>query len=317
MVFSEFRSIANFLKLHSTRMTKTGAIVFLTALAWNVDYSSANGQQNGALSQSPSSNPTAAPAGTRPVLRLGSQGAPVSELQAMLKLLGYYNGTVDGAYQDSTASAVSAFQQALGLPADGVVGPDTWNRLLPPADAATASVIPVSTSTNNGPGPASNTPTANAPFPSPTATPTPAPTANPAPTSNPAAPFPSPSPTPSPTPRPAPAPSPAPNPAPSPAPSPAPNPTTTPAPQVEQPTGPGATSPQPAQSVDLPVLKTGMSGSAVTALQQRLKTLGFYNGTIDGVFGAETQAAVEAAQRNYNLEADGVVGPATWAALLQ
>lgn len=60
-----------------------------------------------------------------------------------------------------------------------------------------------------------------------------------------------------------------------------------------------------------------MQGADVTRLQERLKALGLLSGTVDGVFGAETQAAVQEAQRNYNLEPDGVVGPATWAALLQ
>jgi peptidoglycan hydrolase-like protein with peptidoglycan-binding domain len=45
--------------------------------------------------------------------------------------------------------------------------------------------------------------------------------------------------------------------------------------------------------------------------------LGFFNGSVDGVFGAETENAVKAVQRNYGLDADGVVGSATWDALLQ
>ncbi len=60
-----------------------------------------------------------------------------------------------------------------------------------------------------------------------------------------------------------------------------------------------------------------MRGSAVNGLQMRLQAIGIFSGTIDGVFGAETQEAVKAAQRNFNLEADGVVGSATWAALMK
>jgi peptidoglycan hydrolase-like protein with peptidoglycan-binding domain len=60
-----------------------------------------------------------------------------------------------------------------------------------------------------------------------------------------------------------------------------------------------------------------MWGSAIERLQERLQTLGFYDGEIDGIFGAQTQAAVEAAQRNFGLDPDGVVGPATWGALLR
>lgn len=67
----------------------------------------------------------------RPVLKLGSQGTAVSELQAALKLLGYFAGNVDGFYSESTASAVSQFQQKSGLNADGIVGAETWDRLFP------------------------------------------------------------------------------------------------------------------------------------------------------------------------------------------
>lgn len=75
----------------------------------------------------------------RPILKAGSQGADVVELQGMLKLLGYYNGAVNGAYEQSTAAAVSQFQKAAGLSADGIVGSDTWNRLLPPSPRITPS----------------------------------------------------------------------------------------------------------------------------------------------------------------------------------
>ncbi|NES85256.1 MAG: peptidoglycan-binding protein, partial [Moorea sp. SIO2B7] len=43
-------------------------------------------------------------------------GSVVSELQAALKLLGYYDGSVNGIYSESSAIAVSRFQQAAGLP---------------------------------------------------------------------------------------------------------------------------------------------------------------------------------------------------------
>ncbi|MBD2099218.1 peptidoglycan-binding protein [Trichocoleus sp. FACHB-591] len=60
-----------------------------------------------------------------------------------------------------------------------------------------------------------------------------------------------------------------------------------------------------------------MQGSAVSRLQERLQAAGFFQGAIDGAFGPETQNAVQAAQRQYQLEADGIVGPATWSALLR
>lgn len=79
----------------------------------------------------------------RSTLRTGSQGAEVSELQAALKLLGYYNGSVDGFYGESTAQAVSQFQQAAGLKPDGVTGRETWRRLFPVTPTA-ASPLPSS-----------------------------------------------------------------------------------------------------------------------------------------------------------------------------
>ncbi|MCU0540653.1 MAG: peptidoglycan-binding protein [Oscillatoriaceae cyanobacterium Prado104] len=67
----------------------------------------------------------------RPALKLGSRGPQVTELQAALKLLGFYTGEVDGIFSEGTAKAVSEFQQAAGIGADGIVGQDTWNRLFP------------------------------------------------------------------------------------------------------------------------------------------------------------------------------------------
>ncbi|NJO73468.1 MAG: hypothetical protein HC833_06690 [Leptolyngbyaceae cyanobacterium RM1_406_9] len=93
--------------------------------------------------QAPASPNVDLPPSSRITLRVGSQGTQVSELQAMLRLLGYYSGAVDGVYQESTAIAVTAFQQAAGLTDDGVVGPSTWQRLLP----ASPSVSGVSSST--------------------------------------------------------------------------------------------------------------------------------------------------------------------------
>jgi peptidoglycan hydrolase-like protein with peptidoglycan-binding domain len=38
---------------------------------------------------------------------------------------------------------------------------------------------------------------------------------------------------------------------------------------------------------------------------------------VNGVFGETTQTAVKAAQQRFKLDADGVVGPATWNVLLR
>lgn len=63
-------------------------------------------------------------------------------------------------------------------------------------------------------------------------------------------------------------------------------------------------------------LKTGSYGPQVMLVQSILKTLGFYTGEIDGVFGLNTQRAVRRFQRNFLLESDGVVGKMTWNLLM-
>jgi g-D-glutamyl-meso-diaminopimelate peptidase len=64
-----------------------------------------------------------------------------------------------------------------------------------------------------------------------------------------------------------------------------------------------------------PLLKKGSKGEAVTRLQQGLQQLGHDPGTIDGIFGRNTERAVRDFQTNNGLTADGVVGPKTWTAL--
>jgi peptidoglycan hydrolase-like protein with peptidoglycan-binding domain len=164
----------------------------------------------------------------RPALKLGSRGSAVIELQAALKLLGFYPDTVDGIFSQSTARAVSQFQEAAGLAADGIVGQDTWNRLFPVAASAIENPI------DNAPVTADNS-------------------------------------------------------------------------EID---------PQ-AQPTNFPVLRRRMRGPAVRDLQERLRAKGFLRVSADGVFGPETQAAVKAAQRQYQLPADGIVGRATWEALLR
>jgi peptidoglycan hydrolase-like protein with peptidoglycan-binding domain len=63
-------------------------------------------------------------------LRSGSSGAQVSAAQSLLNQQGFDAGTVDGSFGSKTTAAVTAFQQARGLSADGVVGAHTWTALL-------------------------------------------------------------------------------------------------------------------------------------------------------------------------------------------
>ena len=194
---------------------------------------SSNGLARSQVPPAPAARSSAATASTeiltRPLLKSGSRGAEVGELQSTLKLLGFYTGDVDGVYGKATIAAVIQFQQAAGLSADGVTGSATWNRLFPPTEL---------------PPPIANQPTSPAVVPD-----------------------------------------------------------------------PSPVSPNP-ESVTFPILRKGMKGTAVVGLQERLRAIGFLKGSADGVFGAETLAAVKAAQRNFGLDPDGVVGASTWNALL-
>ncbi len=63
------------------------------------------------------------------------------------------------------------------------------------------------------------------------------------------------------------------------------------------------------------ILRQGAKGGEVKEVQRRLKQWGYYNGSVDGVFGSGTRAAVIKFQKKNGLTADGVVGSATYKAL--
>ncbi|MGN0822556.1 MAG: spore cortex-lytic enzyme [Candidatus Gallimonas sp.] len=63
------------------------------------------------------------------VLRQGSSGGEVKEVQRRLKQWGYYSGAVDGVFGSATKAAVISFQKKNGLTADGVVGQATFAAL--------------------------------------------------------------------------------------------------------------------------------------------------------------------------------------------
>ena len=68
------------------------------------------------------------------VLRVGSSGSAVEQLQFWLNTLAQYESaipsvTVDGVFGSGTANAVRAFQRKYGLTVDGVVGRTTWTEV--------------------------------------------------------------------------------------------------------------------------------------------------------------------------------------------
>lgn len=143
------------------------------------------------------------------LLKTGSAGLDVRKLQGRLAELGYYAGGVDGLYGETTVSAVKAFQRANGLSADGQAGAQTQKKLY--SSSAKYASSPVTTADPN----ASRT------------------------------------------------------------------------------------------------MSIGMSGNDVYAMQQRLIELRYLSGVADGVFGEETQKALIAFQKNNNLTADGEAGAST------
>lgn len=62
-------------------------------------------------------------------------------------------------------------------------------------------------------------------------------------------------------------------------------------------------------------LRRGYTGDDVIAVQERLKELGYYTGSIDGVYGSGSIAAATAFQKNNGLKVDGLTGQSTYAAL--
>ena len=85
---------------------------------------------------------------------LNDRGQLVRDVQTRLKELGYYTGDITGVYDTKTRTAVTNYQKAVGLTADGICGRITQTALL-----GTDAIPPEVTAT-----------------PAPTASPTPAPT---------------------------------------------------------------------------------------------------------------------------------------------
>ncbi len=245
----------------------------------------------------------------RPNLKVGSKGDAVVELQAALKILGFYSGTVDGNYNELTTVAVSRFQQAAGLNPDGLVGATTWQKLFPSgstvASSPTAPGTSAPTTNNSSPSPKPSTLANTQKKAEPEAVPTrkrqesinsgtstrrEATNRSDAPKAS----------------------------------SPAnrssrrsETATETQRPRNTQPrVQPIATEEQKPNiqytAEGYPILRLGMRGPEVVKLQERLSNMGFLKAGVDGDFGAETEVAVKAMQERFGLEADGIVGGASW-----
>jgi len=74
------------------------------------------------------------------IVKLGSKGEAVIDVQAKLTSLGFDLGTVDGVVGTKTVAAIKAFQKANGLDADGIAGPKTIAKLADLIDAKAKAV---------------------------------------------------------------------------------------------------------------------------------------------------------------------------------
>lgn len=59
------------------------------------------------------------------------------------------------------------------------------------------------------------------------------------------------------------------------------------------------------------ISKLGSSGDEVKSIQRKLSSLGYYNGSVDGIYGTATKSAVTAFQRSCGITADGICGNQT------
>lgn len=65
-----------------------------------------------------------------PTLTQGDSGEAVALLQRTLRRAGFFlNQPIDGDFGATTDAAAKAFQNAMGLIVDGIVGPQTWSEL--------------------------------------------------------------------------------------------------------------------------------------------------------------------------------------------
>jgi murein L,D-transpeptidase YcbB/YkuD len=130
VVVAVFLVFAGILIGRETKSSSTKVVTVAASQAEETPAATAAGDNSAATStpstSTPSTStpsPTAVP--TDATLRPGAEGAAVIALQQALTTLGYSPGTADGTYGATTAQAVTDFQTAKNLTADGAAGAQT------------------------------------------------------------------------------------------------------------------------------------------------------------------------------------------------
>lgn len=75
------------------------------------------------------------------ILKIGSSGSDVAEVQYFLQQWGYDTGPMDGIFGPQTDQAIRRFQSDHGLKADGIVGPLTDHALRSDLPGTTTYIV--------------------------------------------------------------------------------------------------------------------------------------------------------------------------------
>ena len=168
-------------------------------------------------------------------MRIGDNNSDVKKLQKALKILGYYDGDIDGDYGKGTTAAVKAYQEDNKLEADGVAGRSTVKSIFGSCAKTSMNAELNGSSVKRSGSSSSSSGTSKY--------------------------------------------------------------------KTVDSIAEIGSAPSPT--------KEGSSGTNVVKLQQALEYLGYYDGAIDGDYGAGTVAAVKKFQSKRGLKADGVAGVGT------
>ncbi len=216
---------------------------------------------------------------TKPALEQGMSGKEVTAAQGRQRELGYMGAKATGYFGKKTTEALKAFQKAVGLTADGILGEATKEKLFA-SDAPKMTTTTATTATTTTTAPPTTTTTAVTTAPTTSGTGTGQTESTSAvTTSTPADEI---STTVETT-------------------------TTVPPTPIEQLLS-STTEDFSALYVEL---EFGTSGQAVTDLQQRLTDLGYYSGNVDGYYGIFLQMAVSQFQLISGMADTGIADPET------